>query len=58
VKSDVPVVVNSAVFSLNVINGTSLNHVDVTEPVTFHFRQLLSMGHSNPRCVSWVYSQG
>lgn len=57
-NSDVPIVVNSAVFSLNVINGTSLNHVHVTEPVTFHFRQLLSTGRSNPRCVSWVYSQG
>ena len=50
--------VNSAVFSLNVINGTSLDHVHVTEPVTFHFRQLASAGRSNPHCVSWVHLEG
>ena len=50
--------VNSAVFSLSVINGTSLNRARVTEPVTFRFRQLLSGGRSSPRCVSWTHSEG
>jgi len=54
----VPAVVNSAVFSLSVINGTSLNRVHVTEPVTFHFRQLQSAGRSSPRCVSWTQLEG
>jgi len=58
VSSDVPAVVNSAVFSLSVINGTSLNRVRVTEPVTFHFRQLQSAGRSSPRCVSWTQLEG
>jgi len=52
------VVVNSAVFSLNVINGTSLKRVHVTEPVTFRFRQLVSAGRSSPRCVSWSKLEG
>jgi len=54
----VPIVVNSAVFSITVVNGMSLNRVHVTESVTFHFRQLVSAGHSNPRCVSWVHLEG
>jgi len=51
----VPIVVNSAVFSITVVNGMSLNRVHVTESVTFHFRQLVSAGHSNPRlCPGFI----
>jgi cadherin EGF LAG seven-pass G-type receptor 1 len=50
-------VVNSALFSLNVISGNTVDHVSVTtEPIVFEFRQLTVVNRSNPRCVYWDQS--
>jgi hypothetical protein len=52
-SSDVPVVVNSPVYTLTVIDAESLQHIFPTEPVTFEFRQMVSVNRTNPQCVYW-----
>lgn len=50
---DTATVVNSPVYTLNVIDADTLERIVPTKPVEFEFRQLVTVNRTNPQCVFW-----
>ena len=51
----IPVIVNSPVFTLTIVDGNSVLEDHLVEPLLFDYRQLEVQNRSNPQCVYWNY---